>query len=119
MPSGLALGDDGYFSLVFPDAQATSKAAQAWLDERAEQYLRRVRGGFISFGARRDGAVPACGEGIELLTRTGVSCGCLTLPSAFESGTVQSVGRDGSLFAHRYLQAQSRSVFEVYPALFR
>jgi hypothetical protein len=125
MPEGLALHDTGWFSTVFPSAKANAEIAPGWLAKRGGQLLKLVHGGngYVSFGraAGPYGPYPygSCAEGIEVLTSSGTSCGCLAIPNALLRGFIQTVGRDGSLITQRWLSGSTHGAFEVYPGLFR
>ena len=94
---------NGEFSRVWTEGAAQPSALPAWLKARSSASLSAIRegAGYAALGT--------C-AGVEVLAKSGKSCGCLAVPGL---NAASSVGRDGSLI----VPASPR--FELYPLLFR
>ena len=113
---GIGLRGDGDFEFVFPDGQARADKPAAWLQERSFTNFALVRRGmaYAAYGG------PHCSGGLEVLARSGKSCGCAAVPDMGASfpGNNASIGRDGSLIV-RTQPTQTQCRFQVYPQLLR
>ena len=91
---GLALRADNRFISVFQDAKPSVEPLPAWLALRATNQLAIARSGrgYASWGTT--GLCEA--SQMEILTISGNSCGCVTVPDLSATTTV---GRDGSVIA--------------------
>jgi hypothetical protein len=98
----LALRQDRKFVLMFRDAHGP-EPLPAWLADRSDSVLSVVRGGRANASFARAGSCGA--SGMEILTTSGRSCGCVAV--------VGAVGRDGSVIA-----AQPRDPIQCTQRLF-
>jgi hypothetical protein len=120
---GLALRDNGGgFMKLFRDAQPTAEAAPAWMNDRGRggNLFALVRGG-KAYASWSGGP---CGDGLEVLAKSGKSCGCIAQTRMNAIGTVNNnnVTRDGSVVtAETDLgpTAPNKCTFHVWPQLLR
>jgi hypothetical protein len=88
----LILRHNGKLVLLFRDAHERPEPLPAWLADRSRTQLAVLRGGRAHASWGRTGS---CGASrMEMLTSSGHSCGCVTVPNM---SLFASVGRDGSV----------------------
>jgi len=88
----LVLRHNGQLVLLFRDAHERPEPLPAWLADRSRTQLAVVHGGRAHASW---GSTGSCGASrMEMLTSSGRSCGCVTVPNM---SLFASVGRDGSV----------------------
>jgi hypothetical protein len=108
----LSLGLRGEHVRLFRELQPADEEAPAWLRERPGARIAPIRAGRGYAAA----ASPRCAGGLEILTTSGGSCGCVEGP---DLGPNTRVGPDGSLMVPRPEPVENRCVYRLYPALLR
>ena len=120
---GLALRDSGGgFVKLFRDAQPTVESAPGWMNAgRGANQFALVRGG-KGYASWSGGP---CGDGLEILAKSGKSCGCIadTRMGAVGTSNRNSVERDGSAIVMETKLGgspdQSQCTFHIWPQLLR
>lgn len=111
----LGAGDPAIQAALFTDGRPGADEPPSWLRERAGAEFFEISGGRAL--AARDSAW--CPGSLEILTRSGRSCGCLSgagLPTAAPN-VRPAVGRDGSVIVGNHEAVDSHCPYRVYPRL--
>ena len=114
IPGGLGLRSEGSVLRVIADGQASAEPAPQWLSDRGAWWLEAIHGGSALAARPSDDASRfrgPCGLQVEVLAADGTSCGCVDV------GVAYGIGRDGSAITSDTVAG--KSVFKVYPGLFR
>jgi hypothetical protein len=110
----LVLRHNGQLVLLFRD-EAGPEPLPAWLADRSRTQLALVRGGRAHASW---GSTGSCGaSSMEILTRSGRSCGCVTVPNM---SLLASVGRDGSVIVTQPpVPSPAQCSVRLFPRLLR
>ena len=103
LDGGLLERTGNAFTRVWKDGESAPAALPAWLASRSRaQWLAPIHEG-LGY------AMAGTCSGLEVLAKSGRSCGCMAVPGL---NAQTSIGRDGSLIVPR------NDHFEIYPQLF-
>jgi hypothetical protein len=112
-------GWEAIYKAVIRDGVASADPLPAWLQKHNGDSFAVIRGGrgYGTWGPFSTACNQVDAAGMEVLSTSGKSCGCVTFGDISSNG---SVGRDGSVIIPvTFAQPSNRCEYRLYPQLFK